>query len=223
MTAALIAFHPWSSSQASMTTIDPTIGPAPPTEKPEPKPQTKPQTDLQTPEQTKPQTNLQTPNVNVEPKATAPEPAALEIISRPPGAHVIIDGHDLPKTAPARFQSLSPGAHRVLVERKGYLPRDLTVQLNAGEHRTLDVVLRAGQARGHVAPRVPSGFLTVRTVPWSKVFEGSRLLGTTPLANVHLSEGAHALTFVNPDLPPVHKTVTVRAGEESRLSFELKK
>jgi eukaryotic-like serine/threonine-protein kinase len=155
------------------------------------------------------------------PKSTAP--AALDVISRPPGARVTVDGRDLPSGTPVRGQSLAPGPHRISIDRRGYLPRELSLQLNAGEHRTLDVVLRAGQARGHAAARAPSGFLTVRTVPWSKVFEGARLLGTTPLANVQLSEGSHALTFVNPDLPPVHKTVIVRAGEESRLSVELKK
>jgi serine/threonine-protein kinase len=70
---------------------------------------------------------------------------------------------------------------------------------------------------------VARGFLTVRTVPWSKVFDGARLLGTTPMANVPLSEGTHTLTFVNPDLPPTKKTVTVRAGEEQRVSLELGK
>ena len=63
----------------------------------------------------------------------------------------------------------------------------------------------------------------MRTVPWSKVFEGGRLLGTTPMADVPLSEGTHTLTFVNPDLPPVKRAVTVHAGEEERLSIELKK
>ncbi|HZS35798.1 MAG TPA: protein kinase [Polyangia bacterium] len=273
ITVGLIALHPWSSSQASMTTIDPTIGPGvsgnPATENsprvPDPKTQNEPQNAAQTKPQNEPQNGTQNGTQNPpqntaqtktqnepqngtqtktqnEPQnaaqtktpggaktgTTAPvedtaAPAALDVVSRPAGARVTVDGHELPKATPVRAQSLAAGTHRVSVERKGYLARELSVQLGAGEHRTLDVVLRAGQTRGHVPPRAAAGFLTVRTVPWSKVFEGSRLLGTTPLANVHLSEGSHALTFVNPDLPPVHKTVTVRAGEESRLSFELKK
>jgi serine/threonine-protein kinase len=154
------------------------------------------------------------------PKTTAP--AALDVISRPAGARVTVDGKELAELTPVRGQTLQPGSHRVLVERRGYFTRELTVPLKASEYRTLDVVLRAGQAR-HSAPRVPSGYLTVRTVPWSKVFDGARLIGTTPLANVPLAEGSHALTFVNPELPPMHKTVVVRAGEEARLSLELKK
>ena len=61
----------------------------------------------------------------------------------------------------------------------------------------------------------------MRTVPWSKVFDGARLLGTTPMANVPLTEGTHTLTFVNPELPPQKRSVTVGAGEEVRLSLEL--
>jgi serine/threonine-protein kinase len=115
--------------------------------------------------------------------------------------------------------------HRVVVDKKGYTPRELAVPLGDGEHRTLDVELRPGAKRvvRVVKATVPQGFLTVRTVPWSKVFDGARLLGTTPMANVPLSEGTHTLTFVNPDLPPTKKSVTVRAGQEERVSLELKK
>src|SRR6185503_20500662 len=102
------------------------------------------------------------------------------------------------------------------------LARELAVQLGDGEHRTLDVELRPLAHHGRPAPHRPIGWLTIRTVPWAKVFEGGRLLGTTPMANVPLSDGAHTLTFVNPDRAPVERTVHVRAGEESRVSFELK-
>jgi hypothetical protein len=111
----------------------------------------------------------------------------------------------------------------VVVDKRGYQPRELAVSLGDGEHRTLDVELRpAPRHVVRVAPKVPSGYLTVRTAPWSKVFEGAHLIGTTPLANVPLPEGTHTLTFVNPDLPPVKKTISVHAGEEARVSLDLK-
>src|SRR5581483_5051575 len=115
---------------------------------------------------------------------------------------------------------LATGLHRVVVERKGYAPRELSVQLGDGEHRTLDVELRPAGRK--IAAARPTGTLTVKTVPWAKVFEGARLVGTTPMANVPLAEGTHVLTFVNPELPPVRKTVQVKAGEEARLSIDLK-
>jgi hypothetical protein len=153
---------------------------------------------------------------------TAPAPS-LDILSRPPGARVTVDGEALRTPTPIHAETFASGMHKVLVEKKGYTPRELAVQLGDGEHRTLDVELRPGARRIVRMTKVPQGYLTVRTVPWSKVFEGARLIGTTPMANVPLTEGTHTLTFVNPDLPPTKRAVTVRAGEEQRVSIELKR
>jgi eukaryotic-like serine/threonine-protein kinase len=214
--ALLLALRPWSSSQAGPITIDPeTPGPAPTVT---PLPTGTPVSTAGQPRQ---------PSDTTAPTDRAPTAAAadatLDIVSRPPGARVTVDGRELATATPLRGQSLPPGPHRVLVERHGFVPRELAVPLAAGEHRTLDVELHPGARHGRDKPRAPTGYLTVRTVPWSKVFDGPRLLGTTPMANVPLAEGAHALTFVNPDLPPLHKTVVVRAGEEARVSLELHK
>jgi hypothetical protein len=156
--------------------------------------------------------------------AKAPPPVAptLDILSRPPGAHVTVDGEQLRAATPIHAEAFAPGMHHVTVEKKGYLARVLSVQLGEGERRTLDVELRAvPRAVGRALQ--PRGFLTVRTMPWSKVFDGARLIGTTPLANASLTAGTHTLTFVNPDFPPLTRMVEVHAGEESRLSLELKK
>jgi serine/threonine-protein kinase len=170
--------------------------------------------------------NLPPPSATSPPRPTPTprKPAApmLDILSRPPGAHVTVDGEQLRAATPIHAEAFAPGLHKVSVEKKGYLPRQLAVQLGDGEHRTLDVELRAAARVIGRAPQ-PRGLLTVRTLPWSKVFDGARLLGTTPLANVPLAAGTHTLTFVNPDFPPLTRTVQVRAGEESRLSLELKK
>ena len=76
----------------------------------------------------------------------APAPT-LDILSRPPGARVTVDGEAL-RTADAHpRRAFASGMHKVLVEKKGYTPRELAVQLGDGEHRTLDVELRpAAQA-----------------------------------------------------------------------------
>ena len=69
----------------------------------------------------------------------------------------------------------------------------------------------------------PTGSVTVKAVPWAKVYEGERLLGTTPMAQVPLAEGTHVLTFINPELPPIKRTVVVRQGEETKIAVELKR
>ncbi len=58
------------------------------------------------------------------------------------------------------------------------------------------------------------GFLTLDSRPWSRVTEGGRALGVTPLNRVSLSPGSHTLTLENPD-KGLSKTVVVqiKSGE----------
>jgi hypothetical protein len=70
-------------------------------------------------------------------------------------------------------------------------------------------------------PARREGRLTVRTIPWSRVYEGSRLLGTTPLADLPLAAGGHRLTFVNPDRPTLSRAIVIRPQVETRLSIAL--
>jgi serine/threonine protein kinase len=205
-TVTLLALRPWAANKDPVIVKVPASPPPIVVEKPSPAP-----AELEV-----------TPPVVVAQTAPAP---SLDILSRPPGARVIVDGEQLRSLTPIHAETFASGMHKVVVDKKGYTPRELAVQLGDGEHRTLDVELRPGARRvvRVVKATVPQGFLTVRTVPWSKVFDGARLIGTTPMANVPLSEGTHTLTFVNPDLPPMKKAVTVRAGQEERVSLELKK
>jgi len=200
----LLVLRPWAAGKDPVIVKVPATPPPIVVEKPAPEP---------------PELAMAPPVVVAQ---TAPAPT-LDILSRPPGARVTVDGEAMRSPTPIHAEQFASGMHRVVVEKKGYTPRELSVQLGDGEHRTLDVELRPGARRVVRVQRAPSGYLTVRTVPWSKVFEGSRLLGTTPMANVPLTEGTHTLTFVNPDLPPVKRAVTVRAGEEQRVAIELKK
>jgi serine/threonine-protein kinase len=218
---SLLALRPWRSQASPQPVIvpvpqlRPVVTPlgrtnAAPTELPA----------VQLPPATSPEPEPALAPAKAPASAPVPTPSALDILSRPSGAKVTLDGRALAEATPARGAQVDPGRHRVLVEKRGFEPRELTVQLGAGEHRTLDVELHR-QAKA-ATPAKPTGFLTVKTVPWAKVFEGSRLLGTTPMANVPLAEGSHVLRFENPDLPPVERQVNVSAGQEAKLSVELK-
>jgi len=52
------------------------------------------------------------------------------------------------------------------------------------------------------APEVvsPSGHLSLDSAPWSNVYLGERLLGSTPLIRLPLPPGKHVLTLKNPEL-----------------------
>jgi serine/threonine-protein kinase len=98
-----------------------------------------------------------------------------------------------------------PGPHLVRVTHEGYVPWDSRVELKAGAEAKLEVRLYAARSRPVPVP-VPvasgpagHGFLSVKTVPWSKVFLGGRSLGTTPLARVRVPAGNHRLDLVYGD------------------------
>jgi hypothetical protein len=156
--------------------------------------------------------------------------ATLGVYTRPTGAKVFIDGEALEALTPVRTQPVTEGPHHLVIERTGYQPRELDVVLKAGEHRTLDVELPEeqslqpahGKRKGAGWSRVAgNGTVTITTVPWSKVYEGGRLLGETPLVNLPLPEGAHTLTFQSPDHAAVKKKIVVHVGEDTKLKVAL--
>ncbi|NOU27545.1 MAG: protein kinase, partial [Polyangiaceae bacterium] len=70
-------------------------------------------------------------------------------------------------------------------------------------------------------PREP-GFLTIDTYPWTRVTEGGRVIGNTPVVRASLSPGTHVISLDNP-AENVHQTttVTIKSGElvSRRLAF----
>jgi serine/threonine protein kinase len=80
----------------------------------------------------------------------APATAVWEVVTRPPGATISMDGfaQSVPVTTPHTF-TLIPGQHRLHVEMKGYFPFEETRTLASGSHITLDAPLQkdAGRAK----------------------------------------------------------------------------
>ena len=149
--------------------------------------------------------------------AVSPVPAltTLEIVTRPAGARAVVD-REPARTTPAILRDRPPGKATIVVTRDGYATVTRTIELAAGEHRTIELVL---DKKSGGNPRV--GYLTARTQPYAVVYLGSRKLGETPFAGVELPVGRHVLTFKNPGKRPVTRTVTVRAGQTIKLNFPL--
>lgn len=80
-------------------------------------------------------------------RPAAPRPAAaraalgsLSVDSRPRGARVVVDGKRLGVT-PLVVSALSPGVHRVTIERSGYAPLVTRADVKAGERARVNVTL----------------------------------------------------------------------------------
>lgn len=64
------------------------------------------------------------------------------------------------------------------------------------------------------APTEEGGFLTLDTYPWTKVSEGGKVYGNTPLVHFALPSGSHTLTLENPDQGLKQTTtITIKPGE----------
>lgn len=63
---------------------------------------------------------------------SAPLPSSIELVSIPPGAHVTVDGAQLPAPTPATFSDAEPGkSYRVVFSLAGYQPREITIEVPA--------------------------------------------------------------------------------------------
>lgn len=72
-----------------------------------------------------------------------------------------------------------------------------------------------------VIPHVPSGTLTLITVPECTVSAGSRNLGKTPLFSASLPAGTHLLKLKGPDGKQYRLSAPIRAGKNTAFRVNL--
>lgn len=77
------------------------------------------------------------------------------------------------------------------------------------------------QGPDHTPRERGSGLLSVDTNPWSRVFVGGRSLGETPVLTTRLAAGRHTLTFLVEGRRRVTRSVTIRDGQHTKVSFRL--
>jgi len=95
---------------------------------------------------------------------------SITIRSDPGGAGVFIDGFPTGKTTPCRVDGLSPGQHRILVSKPGYLPAEEVISIPEGA--------RTGGAITCTLREYVSGDLLVEsTVPDAKIYLYGRYTG----------------------------------------------
>jgi len=136
----------------------------------------------------------------------------LTVLSTPTGASVTIDRHVLGKTP--LTTELTPGAHHVRLELRGYGPTDANVELAAREPRDLAFSLEpvptaadtplAAPSAGEAAPRTghPRGASPLRYGPWLMLGAGAAsLLGALGFELARRSAESSARHSTQPDYP----------------------
>ncbi|MBN2496400.1 MAG: serine/threonine protein kinase [Deltaproteobacteria bacterium] len=139
--------------------------------------------------------------------AAAPKPAELSVSSEPPGCQVEVDGSRVSGLTPVDGLSVAAGKrHAVTVLCQGHRKQVKRVRGKSGERIALSFKPRKLGKRPDRPPKPPkppkpqkaqTGFLKLKTKPWSEVYLGRKKLGMTPLIGVELPAGKHVLTAIN--------------------------
>jgi serine/threonine-protein kinase len=143
--------------------------------------------------------------------------ALIELTYRPAAARVELDGQLISGESPLSIDAISPGSHRIVVTAPDHRPFEEELDFVAGERVEITAHLTP-LPRG---PAAPPGRISINTRPWSKVYVGPRLLGTTPIADARVTSGAVRLRLVDRDGRTHTKTVRVPAGGSERVFYDL--
>jgi serine/threonine-protein kinase len=116
--------------------------------------------------------------------------------------------------------NISPGTYAVRVEREGYRPWEGEVVVTAGQQAMIspELVPVSVQQR---APAAPPATLSINTRPWSRVWIGSRELGTTPIGEATVPSGTVRLRIVDRDGRTFNRSVRVAPGATENVFFDL--
>ena len=131
--------------------------------------------------------------------------ARLEIVSRPPGADILINGQRQGRQTPATV-SVAPGNYRVGVQKPGFALYEESLKINADELKKLNVSL-AEQRKGN-------GWVDIRSVPPGAdiLIDGTNTGQKTP-AKIELPSGQYSLMLYLAPRPAVRETITVQPGQ----------
>ncbi len=150
--------------------------------------------------------------------------AVASIASDPPGAAIIMDGHDTGKTTPAKLV-VGQGSHSLALRKAGYLETSASMTLNPGETFQFQPTLKAlGNAddikqvsklkklisRGgqENAARV-----MVHTFPkGAQIMFNSRMMDRASPAEFLLGPGTYEVTLTLTGYRTVHKTISVESN-----------
>ncbi|HJL17115.1 MAG TPA: protein kinase [Sandaracinaceae bacterium LLY-WYZ-13_1] len=155
----------------------------------------------------------------------APAQGTVYVESVPPGASLSFGDREAVGTTPMELGMIEPGTHTVRLTLDGHRDWEGEVTVTEDERVTVTAELerepRRRPAGERAGPR-PPGRLSLNTRPWSKVYLGRRLLGTTPLGRVSVPSGRHRLRLVDRDGAEHRRTVSVPAGGHATESYDLR-
>jgi Meckel syndrome type 1 protein len=152
-------------------------------------------------------------------KAAAPTTGRVSILSRPPGATVLIDGQDRGRT-PVNVTGLALGSHSVKLTKPGFAAAETTLAINSPDAGRVSLSLEP------TAPAQSGAALTLLVTSneiGAEVFLDNSSAGTAPLT-LTLPAGKHTIKVAPKDKPEKIDTITVPGdvapGQRERRHFQ---
>jgi len=140
--------------------------------------------------------------------------ARLTVVSDPSGAEVIVNGNRLGLT-PVTNHLIPQGVATIEINRSGYQPEVRELTVIAGRSYTVSPELIEDNANA-----LPSAYgMLVVTAPRRglTVFVDREPVATTPMGELEVKVGDHTISVEGDDFPTYDETVTVLAGEVTRV------
>jgi len=144
-------------------------------------------------------------------------PGILTVNSDPIGADVYVKGKFIAKT-PYTLGNITPGEVVVRVEKEGFYEWTTSTLIQPNDQKVLDIVLKekVGNINVNSMPEGASVYLVDRN-------GDEKLIGQTPALNYTTSIGDYNVRLEKEGYFNEVKSITVRVGEISDISFLLKK
>ena len=164
--------------------------------------------------------------VNPAPKTVAPtvsEPATrpagatatIKISTAPPGAAVTIDGERQKRASNGAFP-VAPGSHKLVIDKSGYYPQDMTVSdLKKDETRGASLTLKALPASAG-----GEGTIEIHIVPASKIFVNAEMVRSDVTdATLKLPAGAYTIRAVNGTFGSQEWRKEIKADAPAKIDY----
>ncbi|MCA9728919.1 MAG: protein kinase [Candidatus Eisenbacteria bacterium] len=149
-----------------------------------------------------------------------PEAAHLSIVTHPDGARVYVDGVES-GLAPLLGFARDPGPVHVRVIRDGYLDRDSTFVLTAGDTTAVSFALRPVPTEEPIAP-TPQTALSLEINPWGRVWLDDRPAGGEQVRSESfpVEPGTIRVRVRHPELGTWERRITVKRGESRPVQVD---
>ncbi|MBN8609826.1 MAG: serine/threonine protein kinase [Deltaproteobacteria bacterium] len=136
------------------------------------------------------------------------------------GATIRVGDRTLTAAELAAPLAMAAGTFTVHVEREGYRTWENEIVVSAGRESSVtpELVRESSTPR---TPAAPPATLSINTRPWSRVWIGSRELGTTPIGEATVPSGTVRLRIVDRDGRTFNRSVRVAAGATENVFFDL--